>query len=176
MELLQVVDVNENLYAPYFPDFALRGSVKENSRAGTSVLTVSAKDDDRGRDGALRYSIKGGNGLGTFTIDEDTGATAFNQENTCLPCNFSLRVFYISDLYYWVFSTLIGNVALFLSVEDEEKLRSSQTLLWAPCIHYRNEDSMTAALSGPRAAQRGRTPPRCRHNIDQDFPATAATF
>lgn len=71
----QVVDVNENLYAPYFPDFAVRGSVKENSRTGTSVLTVSAKDDDKGRDGVLRYSVRGGSGLGTFTIDEDTGVT-----------------------------------------------------------------------------------------------------
>ncbi|XP_068600655.1 protocadherin Fat 3 [Brachionichthys hirsutus] len=70
---VEVVDVNENLYAPYFPDFAVRGSVKENSRAGTSVLTVSAKDDDKGRDGAVRYSVREGSGLGTFTIDEDTG-------------------------------------------------------------------------------------------------------
>lgn len=72
---LQVVDVNENLYAPYFSDFAVRGSVKENSRAGTSVMTVNAKDDDKGRDGVLKYSIQGGSGLGTFTIDEDTGVT-----------------------------------------------------------------------------------------------------
>ncbi|KAM6907626.1 protocadherin Fat 3 [Xenentodon cancila] len=70
---VEVVDVNENLYAPYFPDFAVRGSVKENSRTGTSVLTVNAKDDDKGRDGVLRYSVRGGSGLGTFTIDEDTG-------------------------------------------------------------------------------------------------------
>lgn len=72
---LQVADVNENLYAPYFVDFAVKGSVKENSRTGTSVLTVIAKDDDRGRDGILRYSVRGGSGLGTFTIDEDTGVT-----------------------------------------------------------------------------------------------------
>ena len=71
----QVVDVNENLYAPYFSDFAVRGSVKENSRAGTSVLAVSAQDDDQGRDGVLRYSISGGSGLGTFSIDEETGVT-----------------------------------------------------------------------------------------------------
>nr|XP_033954155.1 protocadherin Fat 3 [Pseudochaenichthys georgianus] len=70
---VEVVDVNENLYAPYFSDFAVRGSVKENSRAGISVLTVSAKDDDKGRDGVLRYSVRGGSGLGTFTVDEDTG-------------------------------------------------------------------------------------------------------
>ncbi|XP_053703162.1 protocadherin Fat 3 isoform X3 [Synchiropus splendidus] len=70
---VEVVDVNENLYAPYFDAFAVSGSVKENSRAGTSVLAVAAKDEDQGRDGALRYSIRGGSGLGTFTIDEDTG-------------------------------------------------------------------------------------------------------
>uniref|UniRef100_A0A3B4AML1 Uncharacterized protein n=1 Tax=Periophthalmus magnuspinnatus TaxID=409849 RepID=A0A3B4AML1_9GOBI len=70
---VEVVDVNENLYAPYFPEFAVRGSVKENSRVGTSVLTVSAQDEDRGRDGQLRYSVRRGSGLGTFTIDEDTG-------------------------------------------------------------------------------------------------------
>lgn len=69
------MDVNENLYAPYFPDFAVRSSVKENSRAGTSVLTVGAKDDDKGRDGMLKYAVRGGSGLGTFTIDEDTGVT-----------------------------------------------------------------------------------------------------
>lgn len=92
----QVVDVNENLYAPYFNDFAVRGTVKENSRVGTSVLTVSAKDDDKGRDGVLRYSIKGGNGLGTFTIDEDTGVITFAHENACLPCNIS---FHIANLY-----------------------------------------------------------------------------
>ncbi|KAJ0004548.1 hypothetical protein NQD34_010762 [Periophthalmus magnuspinnatus] len=70
---IEVVDVNENLYAPYFPEFAVRGSVKENSRVGTSVLTVSAQDEDLGRDGQLRYSVRRGSGLGTFTIDEDTG-------------------------------------------------------------------------------------------------------
>ncbi|XP_061658390.1 protocadherin Fat 3-like isoform X4 [Syngnathoides biaculeatus] len=70
---VEVVDVNENLYPPYFPDFVMRGSVKENSRAGTSVLTVVAKDDDEGKDGTLKYSIRGGSGLGAFIIDEDTG-------------------------------------------------------------------------------------------------------
>ncbi|KAM9332560.1 protocadherin Fat 3 [Pholidichthys leucotaenia] len=70
---VEVVDVSENLYAPYFSDFAVSSSVKENSRAGTSVLTVSAEDDDKGRDGMLKYSVQGGSGLGTFTIDEDTG-------------------------------------------------------------------------------------------------------
>ncbi|KAL6471960.1 hypothetical protein MHYP_G00206100 [Metynnis hypsauchen] len=70
---LEVVDVNENLYAPYFSNFALNGSVKESARIGTSVLQVSARDDDTGRDGEVQYSIRDGSGLGRFTIDEETG-------------------------------------------------------------------------------------------------------
>ncbi|XP_035289609.1 protocadherin Fat 3-like [Anguilla anguilla] len=70
---VEVVDVNENLYAPYFSNFALKASVKENSRIGTSVFKVEAKDSDKGKDGNIRYSIRGGSGLGRFSIDEETG-------------------------------------------------------------------------------------------------------
>ncbi|XP_039181788.1 protocadherin Fat 3 isoform X9 [Crotalus tigris] len=70
---IEVVDVNENLYTPYFSDFVVIGSVKENSRIGTSVLQVSARDDDTGRDGEIQYSIRDGSGLGRFNIDEETG-------------------------------------------------------------------------------------------------------
>ncbi|GAA6089262.1 protocadherin Fat 3a isoform X1 [Tachysurus ichikawai] len=74
---VEVVDVNENLYAPYFSNFAVNASVKESARIGTSVLRVSARDDDTGRDGEVQYSIRDGSGLGRFTIDDETG--------TCLP-------------------------------------------------------------------------------------------
>ncbi|XP_062873349.1 protocadherin Fat 3a isoform X1 [Trichomycterus rosablanca] len=70
---LEVVDVNENLYAPYFSSFAVNASVKESARIGTSVLQVTARDDDRGRDGEVQYSIRDGSGLGRFTMDEETG-------------------------------------------------------------------------------------------------------
>ncbi|KAA0703962.1 Protocadherin Fat 3 FAT tumor suppressor -like protein 3 [Triplophysa tibetana] len=70
---VEVIDVNENLNEPYFTEFALRGSVKENSRHGMSVLQVTAKDDDKGRDGVIRYLLKAGSGLGRFSIDEETG-------------------------------------------------------------------------------------------------------
>ncbi|XP_066522855.1 protocadherin Fat 3a isoform X2 [Hoplias malabaricus] len=70
---LEVVDVNENLYAPYFSNFALNGSIKESVRIGSSVLQVSARDEDTGRDGEVQYSIRDGSGLGRFTIDEETG-------------------------------------------------------------------------------------------------------
>lgn len=74
---VEVVDVNENLYTPYFPDFAVIGSVKENSRIGTSVLQVVARDEDSGRDGEIQYSIRDGSGLGRFSIDEETGESCF---------------------------------------------------------------------------------------------------
>ncbi|XP_077402634.1 protocadherin Fat 3 isoform X3 [Vanacampus margaritifer] len=112
---VEVVDVNENLYAPYFADFAVRGSVKENSRAGTSVLALDAKDDDNGRDGALKYSIRGGSGLGAFTIDEDTGVI---YTAGILDCE--------SKESYWltVYATdrgvtpLSASVEVFIQVED----------------------------------------------------------
>ncbi|XP_029965050.1 protocadherin Fat 3 isoform X4 [Salarias fasciatus] len=70
---VEVVDVNENLYAPYFSHFALSGLIKENARIGTTLLQVTANDDDGGRDGEIQYSIRDGSGLGRFAIDEETG-------------------------------------------------------------------------------------------------------
>ncbi|KAG8522372.1 LOW QUALITY PROTEIN: Protocadherin Fat 3, partial [Galemys pyrenaicus] len=70
---VEVVDVNENLHAPRFPDFAVAGSVRENARVGTRVLQVAARDEDPGRDGEVQYSLRDGSGLGRFSIDEDSG-------------------------------------------------------------------------------------------------------
>uniref|UniRef100_A0A9J7YAP4 FAT atypical cadherin 1b n=1 Tax=Cyprinus carpio carpio TaxID=630221 RepID=A0A9J7YAP4_CYPCA len=70
---VEIVDVNENLYRPSFPFFVDWGAVSEDAPSGTSVLKVAAHDEDSGRDGEVRYSIRGGSGLGVFTIDEDSG-------------------------------------------------------------------------------------------------------
>uniref|UniRef100_A0A3Q1I5G8 FAT atypical cadherin 1a n=1 Tax=Anabas testudineus TaxID=64144 RepID=A0A3Q1I5G8_ANATE len=70
---VDVVDVNENLYRPLFRSFVEKGFIKEDALVGTSVMTVSAEDEDTGRDGEIRYSIRDGSGLGVFTIDEETG-------------------------------------------------------------------------------------------------------
>ncbi|XP_068601351.1 protocadherin Fat 3a [Brachionichthys hirsutus] len=70
---VEVVDVNENLYTPYFSHFALTGLVKENAIIGSTLLQVTAHDDDTGRDGEIHYSIHDGSGLGRFAIDEETG-------------------------------------------------------------------------------------------------------
>uniref|UniRef100_A0A3P9HZR5 FAT atypical cadherin 1 n=1 Tax=Oryzias latipes TaxID=8090 RepID=A0A3P9HZR5_ORYLA len=70
---VDVVDVNENLYRPQFRSFVERGFIKEDALVGTSVMKVSAEDEDTGRDGEIRYSIRDGSGLGIFTIEEETG-------------------------------------------------------------------------------------------------------
>lgn len=76
--IIEIIDVNENRFAPQFDDFVLSGSVAENQLAGTHVMTINAKDADApGPDSRISYSIRGGNGLGIFTIDND-GKYSFN--------------------------------------------------------------------------------------------------
>lgn len=77
---VDVVDVNENLYRPLFRSFVEKGFIKEDAPVGTSVMTVSAEDEDTGRDGEIRYSIRDGSGLGIFSIDEETGKSLYLME------------------------------------------------------------------------------------------------
>uniref|UniRef100_A0A674MUG8 FAT atypical cadherin 1a n=1 Tax=Takifugu rubripes TaxID=31033 RepID=A0A674MUG8_TAKRU len=81
---VHVVDVNENLYRPLFRSFVEKGFIKEDAPVGTSVMTLTAEDEDKGRDGEVRYSIRDGSGLGTFTIDEETGEWLFLMCVYCL--------------------------------------------------------------------------------------------
>jgi protocadherin Fat 1/2/3 len=70
--VVEIIDVNENRYAPVFDDFVLSGSVAENQEPGAHVMTVVAKDyDPPGPDSRVAYSIRGGDGLGLFTIDSE---------------------------------------------------------------------------------------------------------
>ena len=69
---VEVVDVNENLYAPRFEDFVTEASVRENAPPGTIVAKVTATDaDPPGDDSRLSYVIRGGTGLGLFSIDNE---------------------------------------------------------------------------------------------------------
>lgn len=85
---VEVLDVNENLNKPVFSNFAYNASVPEDSKVGTPVLTLTALDKDLGKDGVVRYYIRGGTGLGVFVINEETG-------------RFITKIIYLY-IYYWL--------------------------------------------------------------------------
>ncbi len=70
--VVEVLDVNENLHPPRFKNLFLRAAVPENLPAGAHVATVTAVDADGPDtdDGRVSYSIRGGDGLGSFLVDE----------------------------------------------------------------------------------------------------------
>ncbi|PIK40235.1 putative protocadherin Fat 1 [Apostichopus japonicus] len=68
--VVEVIDVNENLHPPVFPDFVITASVEENAEVGREVIAVTATDMDEGRDGEISYFIRGGSGLGMFMVDK----------------------------------------------------------------------------------------------------------
>ena len=70
--IVEVVDVNENLHAPLFDDFVVSASIRENQPVGALVTTVRATDaDPPGDDSRVAYSIRGGDGIGLFSIDNE---------------------------------------------------------------------------------------------------------
>ncbi|KAJ1128407.1 hypothetical protein NDU88_006786 [Pleurodeles waltl] len=70
---IDVTDVNENLQPPCFSSFVFQGEVPENAPAGTSVMTLTAHDGDKGRDGKIMYIIQDSIHLAAFSIEQDTG-------------------------------------------------------------------------------------------------------
>uniref|UniRef100_U3ICD8 FAT atypical cadherin 2 n=1 Tax=Anas platyrhynchos platyrhynchos TaxID=8840 RepID=U3ICD8_ANAPP len=75
---VNILDVNENLYPPRFASFVFKGWVQENSPEGTSVMMVTAKDIDKGKDGEVQYFLREGTGLSIFRIEKDTGNAAWD--------------------------------------------------------------------------------------------------
>ncbi|KAF4082055.1 hypothetical protein AMELA_G00147240 [Ameiurus melas] len=112
---VEVVDVNENFNEPNFSEFAVKATVKENSRLGTSVVQVTAKDNDKGRDGLLRYSIKTGSGLGRFFIDEETGVIYTSSILDCERQDSYWLTIYATDQGVVPFST---SIEVYVQVED----------------------------------------------------------
>lgn len=102
---IEVVDVNENLHRPLFSEFVYEAGVMEDAAVGTSVLQLTASDEDVGRDGELRFHVHDGSGLGVFRIDEETGKTLLPQPPSdthlshvraifrCFFCQFSRGFF-----------------------------------------------------------------------------------
>ncbi|XP_010181879.1 PREDICTED: protocadherin Fat 2 [Mesitornis unicolor] len=70
---VNILDVNENLHPPRFASFVFKGWVQENSPEETSVMMVTAKDIDKGKDGEVQYFLRESTGLSVFRIEKDTG-------------------------------------------------------------------------------------------------------
>ncbi|KAL9905398.1 fat-like cadherin-related tumor suppressor homolog isoform X2 [Glossina fuscipes] len=69
--VIEIIDVNENRYAPEFDDFVYIGKVKENQPRGAVVMNITARDlDASGPDSEISYSIRAGDGLGVFSVNE----------------------------------------------------------------------------------------------------------
>lgn len=70
--VLEVIDVNENVYAPVFDTIAVSCTVLENQPPRTFVKQVRATDADAmGDDSKVGYTIREGDGLGYFSIDSE---------------------------------------------------------------------------------------------------------
>ncbi|XP_054708155.1 fat-like cadherin-related tumor suppressor homolog [Uloborus diversus] len=68
--VVEVEDVNENMFPPSFDDVVVVGQVLENQPKGTLVTTVTAHDaDPPGQNSQFTYSILDGDGMGYFSID-----------------------------------------------------------------------------------------------------------
>lgn len=72
--ILTLVISGENRYAPTFAAVSYQVRVPENEPVNTTILTVSAVDDDDGPNGMVRYRISAGNERNEFSIHAVTGA------------------------------------------------------------------------------------------------------
>lgn len=75
--IIEIIDVDENMYPPVFTDVVFHTQVRENQPRNTTVLALAGFDEDRSnpraspKDYEIVYSIQGGSGLGFFTIDRN---------------------------------------------------------------------------------------------------------
>ncbi|XP_054245691.1 neural-cadherin-like [Indicator indicator] len=67
-----ISDVNDN--KPVFTQSVYEGNVDEDQEVGSTVITVSANDDDEGTNAKLRYQITAGNTGGVLDVEPETGA------------------------------------------------------------------------------------------------------
>ena len=70
--IIEILDVNENIHPPRFDSFYVEAQVPENMPIGSHVTKVTAKDFDKegSDDSRISYSIRAGDGLNSFSIDD----------------------------------------------------------------------------------------------------------
>lgn len=74
---ITISDINDN--KPLFDKPSYLAHVSEDASLGTSVVTVSAVDNDIGQNKEITYAIKTGNEQGTFNLDKNSGLMILNQ-------------------------------------------------------------------------------------------------
>lgn len=74
-----IVVTGENRYSPMFTALSYQVIVPENEPIGSTILTVSASDNDDGPNGMVRYSISAGNERKEFAVDAISGAVTILQ-------------------------------------------------------------------------------------------------
>ncbi|XP_042677339.1 LOW QUALITY PROTEIN: neural-cadherin-like [Centrocercus urophasianus] len=72
-----ITDVNDN--KPVFTQSVYEVNVDEDQDVGSTVITVSANDEDEGTNAKLRYQITAGNTGGVLGVQPETGAIFISQ-------------------------------------------------------------------------------------------------
>uniref|UniRef100_A0A667YH43 FAT atypical cadherin 2 n=1 Tax=Myripristis murdjan TaxID=586833 RepID=A0A667YH43_9TELE len=89
--VVEITDENDN--SPTFTQNSYQATLEENTPVGSSVLTVTAIDEDKGKNGFVTYSIAN-SGPVPFTIDPFTGviATSEHLDYELMKRQYHLRV------------------------------------------------------------------------------------
>ncbi|CRL00705.1 CLUMA_CG013962, isoform A [Clunio marinus] len=74
-----IVVAGENRFSPVFTALSYQVIVPENEPIGSTILVVSASDNDDGPNGMVRYSISGGNERKEFAVDPLSGTVTILQ-------------------------------------------------------------------------------------------------
>lgn len=96
--VIEVIDVNENRFAPEFDDFVYIATIKENVPKGTIVCNVTARDlDSKGPDSEISYFVRGGDGIGIFSVNDkgNCDAIKFPLINILFLILYILKVLYV---------------------------------------------------------------------------------
>ncbi|XP_044732152.1 cadherin-related tumor suppressor [Chrysoperla carnea] len=74
-----IIVTGENKHGPVFTALSYQVIVPENEPLESTIVTVSASDEDEGPNGMIRYRISGGNERKEFAVDSVTGAVTILQ-------------------------------------------------------------------------------------------------
>ncbi|XP_068868138.1 protocadherin Fat 4-like [Aphelocoma coerulescens] len=87
-----VEDVNEE--GPVFDQSSYYKILPDNSTAGTLVVDINARDEGKGYDEGILYSISGGNSEGLFSLSTATGELRLTRDlsKQTVPLYYSLNV------------------------------------------------------------------------------------